>query len=114
MHRGGGGEGRERSPQFGSGGCSSLLVQDVRFSLPHVDSNAPAECQERPVHRWVRVHVLLLMGIYGEARSAVPREMTRAGVSEAPAAAFSHSLHTPRPEAPPLTSAPTPLCPALP
>lgn len=51
MHRGGGGEGRERSPQFGSEGCASLLVQDVRLSLPHVDSKAPAECQERLVHR---------------------------------------------------------------
>lgn len=110
-HRGRGGEASERSPQFGSGGGSALLVQDVRLSLPHVDSRAPAECQERPVYRWVRV--LLLMGIYGKARSAAPREI-RAGVSGAPAAAFSHPLHTPRPEAPPLTSAPTPLCPALP
>ena len=25
-HRGEGGEGRERSPQFGSGGCSALLI----------------------------------------------------------------------------------------
>lgn len=64
------------------------------------------------MHRWVRV--LLLMGIYGKARRAAPGEMTRAGVREAPAAAFSHPLHTPCPEVPPLTSAPTPLCPALP
>lgn len=66
------------------------------------------------MHRWVRVRVLLLMGIYGKARSAVPREMTRAGVSEVPVAAFSCPLHAPRPAAPLLTSAPTPLCPALP
>ena len=55
----------------------------------------------------------MLMGIYGKARSTVPGEMTRAGVSDTPAAIFSHPLHTPRPKAPPL-SAPTPLCPALP
>ena len=69
----------------------------MRFSLLHLDSKASGKCQDRPVRRWVRVRVLLLMGINGKARSAVSREMTRAGVSQVPAAAFSCPLHAPRP-----------------